>query len=108
MQYILDFSLPTEDSIWDRSFIESLPDPDTLLTQAILGETRNGLMQISKFGINVDVARFTITSDAQVPEPSSAALVALGLVLLAATWRRAKLWQGFRRLRTPLALRANK
>lgn len=90
MEYVLGFSPPLKDGIWDRSFLESLSDPDTLLERAVLGDTAAAMIEISQFNIDLNVERFTITA-AQVSEPNSAALIAAGLIfLIIANQRRAR------------------
>lgn len=86
MEYGLSFSPPAQDGVWDKSFIESLSDPDTLLARAVmLGGS--GFMEFSQLGIVFDFDKIAVTT-APVPEPNSAALIAAGLVLLVLEARR--------------------
>lgn len=86
LDYSLGLSPSTQDGVWDRSFIESMSDPDTLLARAVLNGTY-GFMEISQFNIDLNVDRFTIAA-VPVPEPSSAALLAAGLVFLFSVAKR--------------------
>ncbi|WP_263772592.1 hypothetical protein [Propionivibrio soli] len=83
LAYNLSFSPRPEDGPWDKALIESLTDPDMLLTRAVLGGTSPAYMELSQFNYGLNVNRFAITSAAaQIPEPSAVALIAAGLILL--------------------------